>query len=472
MGNREAAVQMFNAAVTAANDRSQQGHLDRAYKLFVSACCVDPTFGQAFSQMSNNNADLGQNAAHDYRFNNAAVAGWRRALECEQTDDERTRVLTNIGWYCYLIGQIDDAKTFLDESIRLAPDNANGWCNLSVINGILDRGADSIFCAQKAFEIDPHNIQHEIALAFAYMHNHQFEIGLKHFEKRFAWRLHEYTHSPYPQWKGEAGGTLYLMSDQGLGDTLSFARFVERAAKRCKFIHASVHPELMRLFSHAFLHIKNLNLIPQPQPFPQADYWSTFMSLPVALGLTNDEIINAPHIDCPRMGFTTDWKLPDRKLHIGIAWKGNARSDIDKHRSIPLEHFLELYRVPGIQLYGLQVDQQSNEIYQIGATALIRDLKPYINDVADTAAILQHLDMVICLESALGHIAGLAGKETWVPYSYLGRDYRAGLRGENPIWYPKHRFFRQEKGETWKPVFERINEALREKLNELDRKVA
>lgn len=470
MGNRQAAVDMVNAAVTAANDRSQTGHLDRAYHLFCSATIADPTFATALHQMACANADM--------QRHEAAVAAWRRALECQMPDDERARILTNLGWFLHVIGKNDEAVEHLAHALKIAPTAAPAWCNMSVVQGIRDQQRNSVACAAKAFELDPTNVQHEIALAFACLFDRQFARGLKHFEKRFEWRLHQYLHSPYPQWQGESGGTLYLMSDQGLGDTLSFARFVEKAAERCSYIHASVHPELLRLFSHSFLHIKNINLIPQPGPYPQADYWSTFVSLPAALGLTDAEFINQPHISTPlkskdgtnQFGIPISalpppsWKVPDRKLHIGIAWKGNTRSDIDKHRSIPLQQFLELYRVPGIQLYSLQVDAASDDLYQQGCTALVRDLKPYINDVTDTLALIGALDMVICLESAVGHIAGLADKETWIPYSYGGRDYRAGLRGDDPIWYPKHRFFRQEKDETWQPVFERINQALREKL--------
>ena len=457
MGDRKAATDMVNAAITAANDRSQQGHIERAYNLFCSSTLVDPTFSQAFYHMGNANADMTRLPA--------AIASWRRALECENSDEDKARILTNLGWFSYANGNIDDAYKFCMEAIALAPDNSAAHCNLSVVLGVLDRGKDSVASARRSLELDPSNIQHEIALAFALLHDHQFSEGLTHFEKRFPWRLHQYQHAPYPQWKGEPDGTLYLMSDQGLGDTLSFARFVEAASKRCKFIHASVHPELMRLFSHAFLHIRNINLIPQPSPFPQADYWSTFVSLPHALGLTDSEIVSQPHITCPKISLTSNWKVPDRKLHIGIAWKGNARSDIDKYRSIPFTQFLELYKVPGIQLYGLQMDAASNDLYEHGAAALVRDLKPYVNDVTDTVGILQHLDMVICLESAIGHVCGLAGKECWIPYSFFGRDYRLGLTGESPVWYPKHRVFRQQKNEGWGPAFERINEALREKID-------
>lgn len=447
---------MYNAAINAANDRSHQDHLERAYRLFVSACMADPTYGTAFYQLGNNTADLLKHPS--------AVAMWRRALECESTKDERGRTLTNLGWHLHSIGQIDEGVELTKQAMVLLPNEAAAYTNLSQMLVLLDCPNLAVGMAQQGFDLDPKNVQAEIALAFAQMFNGQFAEGLTHFEKRFEWRLKGYLHSPYPQWQGESGKTLYLMSDQGLGDTLSFARFVKQAAERCQFVHASIHPELMRLFSHAFLGIKNINLMPQPNPFPQADYWTTFMSLPAAMGLIDEQIVGQSHIERPRFHVTDNWKQSDRKLHIGVAWKGNARSDIDKHRSIPLTQFLDLYRTPGIQLYSLQVDEASADLYENLALGVMPDLKPYIRDVADSCGALEHLDMVICLESALGHICGLAGKECWIPYSFAGRDWRAGPRGDKPIWYPNHRFFRQEKGETWGPVFDRINEALREKM--------
>lgn len=457
MGNRTQAEQMYNAGVTAANDRSHPDNLERAYRLFCSAVVADPTYGQGWYQLGNNTADMKKHLA--------AIAMWRRALQCDNDKETTAKILTNLGWYLHETGQIDEGVSCTKLAIDIAPKLSPAYTNLSQMLILLDDSQGAVDASQKGFDLSPQDVQAEVALAFAQMFNRQFASGLQHFEKRFKWRLQGYLHSPYPQWQGEAGGTLYLMSDQGLGDTLSFARFVEEACQRCKFVHASVHPELMRLFAHSFLHIKNINIIPQPNAFPEADYWTTFMSLPAAMHLTDEQIVNQKHIDRTRMGITSNWKIPDRKLHIGVAWKGNARSDIDKHRSFPIAQLMELYRVPGIQLYSLQVDDASNDLYDNLCLGVMPDLRTYIRDVADTLSVVDHLDLVICLESALAHVSGLAGKETWIPYSFAGRDWRAGPRGDNPIWYPKHRFFRQEKGESWTPVFLRINEALKEKLN-------
>src|SRR5215467_8788992 len=98
MGDRKQAVEMFNTAVTAANDKAQHGYLERAYQLFCSSCIVDPTFAQAYYQMGNANGDLKK--AH------GAIAAWRVALTCETEPDLRAKILTNLGWYLYTIGEV------------------------------------------------------------------------------------------------------------------------------------------------------------------------------------------------------------------------------------------------------------------------------------------------------------------------------------------------------------------------------
>jgi hypothetical protein len=257
------------------------------------------------------------------------------------------------------------------------------------------------------------------------------------------------------------------VADQGLGDTLSYARFVDMASRRCRHVFMCVQSELRRVFEHAFRHLDNLTFLPSPSNFPgNADAWSTFVSLPFALGLSDREIKDAPNIDVPRYPMSNQWKVPDRKFHIGIAWAGSPLNDIDKHRNIPVHHFVELYKVPGIQLYSLQVDAKKADLNNWGFAPLIRDLSGYLRDVADTCSVLQELDLVVSVESALPHICSMAGKECWVGYSWLGRDYRAGVsENSEHLWTPKTTFFQQSDDMRWEPVFERIVEALREKVD-------
>jgi tetratricopeptide (TPR) repeat protein len=463
MGKREDAHKLLVKGEQTARDKSHPQYQDHSYQLLSSACYADPSYGNAFY--------VNGCVASDWVRPHAAVALFRRALECELTDDERVKALTNLAWELMKIGSHREAVPLLHEALRIDPKRSLPYMHLSMAHQIFGETDAAVGYARKCFELaDPNDGQgYPIAgfqLAFALLFDGQWAAGLKHFEARFPARLPQFLMYPYPKWKGENGKTLFLVADQGLGDTLSYSRFVERASRRCRYIHMCVQAELRRVFEHAFRHLPNINFMPSPSNFPgDADAWSTFVSLPFALGLTDAEIEQAPNINMPRFPMPNVWKVPDRKFHIGIAWAGSPLNDIDKHRNIPIHYFVELYRVPGIQLYSLQVDQRKTDLNLWGFAPVIRDLSGYIRDVADTVSILGELDLVITVESALGHICSMAARECWVGYSWCGRDYRAGPHGDAHLWTPKARFFQQSADMRWEPVFERIVEALREKVD-------
>lgn len=457
MGDRQSAVNFFNQAVQALNQHDNSERLKHSYQLFSSACYADPTWGQAFYQHANNNSDLDKLLA--------AIAGWRRALQCEMAPLERARALSNLGWRLHCLGQTEEAMQHIQESLQLDPNGALTWVNLSCIQQVMGAGEASLQAAEMAYALNPTDPTVELAYAFGNLYAGHIAKGLKHFECRFAYQLKSYLQFPYPKWTGEADATLYLDADQGLGDTLSFARFVPASAKRCKHIHACVQPELARLFLHAFNDLPNVSVVPKPCGFLPADYWSTFVSLPFALGLSEEEIRSAPAIKPPSVSMPVRWKVANRKLHVGISWAGSTLNRINAHRCIPVEQFFDLYRVEGIQLYALQIDQNRQQLYDAGGMGLIYDLSPSVQTVLDTIALVQDLDLVITCESALGHICGLINKECWIPYAKLGKDYRIGLRGENCFWYPNHRIFNQERAGQWQPVFDEIVQALRERID-------
>jgi hypothetical protein len=465
VGNREQAINLLVKGEEVARDRSQPTNQDHAYQLISSATYTDPTFGHGFY--------VSGCVASDLVRPHASIALFRRALEGDLAAEECPRAMTNLAWELMKTGSHQEALGILNKVTKEYPKLSLPWMHKSLCFQIFGQTLTAVSCARKCFELaDPNDGQGypiaEFQLAFALLFDGQYAAGLKHFEARFPARLPNFLGYPYPKWRGEHGKTLFLVADQGLGDTLSFARFLEAASKRCRFIHLCIQSELRRTFEHAFRHLTNINFMPSPSNFPgDADVWSTFVSLPFAIGLTDDEIRDAPNIDVPRDSMPTSWKVPDRKFHIGIAWAGSPLNDIDKHRNIPIHHFMELYRVPGVQLYGLQVDAKKTDLNLWGFAPLVKDLSGYLRCIANTYSILPHLDLVITVESALGHICAMGNHEHWVPYSWLGRDWRAGCKGTNAqrVWTPKARFFQQSDDMRWEPVFERIVEALREKVD-------
>lgn len=457
MGNRKAAMDFYNKAVVATSDVNNPTHLNHVYQLFSSACLTDPRWGEAWYQAGNNNTDL--------TLHHAAIACWREALNGLSDPVLRAKTMCNLSWRLHGLGKVEEAYEFASQSVDLDPTLDATWVNLSVIHTTLDQPETAVSCALRAYELAPDVAMNEFALGMAYLFNRQWALGFKHLEARFAYKLKNYLQYPYPKWSGEKGKQLYVVADQGIGDTLSFSRFLHLACARSAYVHANVQPELLQLFQEAFYQIPNLNLLPSGNNFPPADFWTTYVSLPSGLGLSDTEIENIPNIHLDKRDFSQNWRISDRKLHIGIAWAGSPLNDIDKHRNIPVMQFLELYRVPGIQLYSLQKSERNKEMYDIGGMALIFDLVPYIANAADTIALIRKLDLVICNESALAHMCAMAGVEAWIPYSWLGRDYRLGNRGDAPLWAPKHRVFRQGPEMTWDKPFEDIIKALPERIN-------
>ncbi len=472
MSDRLSALRLYNAGTLARDNDTDPEHLERAYSLLSSSTIVDPTLAAGWYSTSVANGDMGRVAA--------SVAGYRRQLENpigtapgDLTLEYKAKGLCNMGRELYRMGLMDEALVAVTAAIKIDCTMGPAWCTLSMIEMIDGDLRKALAFAYRAFMLDPTNPAIEVQLAFVLLHAGEYAEGLKHFERRFEYRLKNFLTYPYPRWTGECDKTLFLVSDQGIGDTLSFSRFLPMAAERCKLIHAVVHPELVRLFRASFQKITNIDIVPSPpNGFPSADCWSTFVGLPTALGLTTQEIKDAPNIAIPSFHIGTKWKAPGRKLHIGVAWAGSPANDIDGHRSFSVTNYLELYRTPGLQLYSLQVGPRSKELHDAGCAALIWDLAPQIRDVSDSVAIIRELDLVITCESALGHIAGMMGKETWVAYSWRGRDYRIGDGLKDVLWNPNHRIFMQGKDADWRPVFDSMVDELRQRVFPFQRRAA
>ena len=459
MGNRKFATEFFNQAAASVNEADNPTRLNHAYQLFSSACLTDPTWGDAWYWNGNNNNYL--------NLLPSAIACWRQAVDNISDTTLKAKAMCNLSWRLHGLGHVQEAHQWAMKSLELDDTLDATWVNLSVIHTTMNQTVTAVSCALKAHKLAPDNAMNEFALGMALMFDRQWAEGLKHNEARFAYKLRNYLSYPYPKWKGEEDKQVYMVADQGIGDTLSFARFLPAACKRAKYVHAYVQPELFLLFQRAFFDISNLNLIPTGNHFPPADVWTTFVSLPATLGLTDEQVIEAPPIHVDRYDFTANWRIPDRKIHIGIAWAGSPLNDIDKHRNIPVTEFFDLYKVPGIQLYSLQKSDRNKEMYDAGGMALVWDLVPYIASAVDTMALLRKLDLVICCESALAHMCMTVGVECWVAVSYLGRDYRYGVN-DDVLWGPKVRVFRQGPDMQWGPVFDKIVEALKERVKDLE----
>lgn len=444
------------------HDRAHQAidPAEERYRLFVSAVTADPRFPMGWSAVGN--------AANDMGLLAASVAAYRRALEGPEgdlhagdlNDELRSKALVNMALRLHHMGRVPEAEIAAREALAADPNLPHGWAYLSMMESIRGNHDLELAYARRAFGLDPCPMT-ELALAFALLFNRRWIEGLRHFEARFPYKLVRYESWPMPKWDGAPAGSVMVVCEQGLGDSLSYARFVQRARGRVGRLIFAVQPEIVRLLAPA---LPGVEVIPYPQTYPPVDAWCAVVSLPWVLGLSDAEFEAAPGLTFGPMLEPSGWRLPftpgREPFRIGICWGGSPANDIDKWRSIPAEQFLELYRVPGIELYSFQVGERARDMHTMGCAALIRDLQPWLRDVADSAAILPKMDLVITVESFLGHLAGALGLPCWVLYSYHGGDYRLGRDEGGSLWYPRHRVFRQGADAAWGPVWDRVVEAL------------
>ncbi len=260
---------------------------------------------------------------------------------------------------------------------------------------------------------------------------------------------------PPPQWRGEPlhGARILLHGEQGLGDTLQFLRFLPMVQATGASVLLEVQPPLRSLAAQ----LPGVTaLFTSGEPLPPFDWHCPLMSLPTALGIAS-ESLPAPrsYLSIPdaaqQKAAALPW--PATGLRVGIAWAGNAAHTKDRYRSLPLALLEPLLRLEGVHFYSLQMGPPAAQLQSLQAP--ITDLRPAITDMADTAALIAHLDLVIAVDTSVVHLAGALGKPVWLMLP-AAPDWRWMLHRDDSPWYPSMRLFRQPTLNDWPHVVAQI----------------
>jgi len=242
---------------------------------------------------------------------------------------------------------------------------------------------------------------------------------------------------PFPEWRGEdlAGKRLLIWPEQGFGDQIQFARFAPILQARGVDVTLLCRPALARLFAGS-LGVRVL-AAEGSVDFPDPDGWVMAGSLAGRLGITPQTVPGRPYLRA-----SSAW--PRRlagDFKIGLATRGNPAFVNDANRSLPPAQAARLERLPGA----------------------VVDLDPArtgAGDFADTAALIDQLDLVIAVDTAVAHLAGAMGKPCWLLLSALGADWRWLRERTDTPWYPSMRLFRQSAPGDWDPVLQAVERAL------------
>jgi ADP-heptose:LPS heptosyltransferase len=291
-----------------------------------------------------------------------------------------------------------------------------------------------------------------------------FANGLPKYEQRWALKLAGLQPGDFasPLWHGEdpAGRTILLYSEQGLGDTLQFARYAPDVAKRGAKVILYVHPPLKELLSSlpGVDRVISLN-----EPIPAHDLRCPLLSLPLAFKTNLNSIpATIPYLEAPP-GKAESWQMRFASCagpKIGIVCSGSAQHHNDHNRSIPLASFKPLAEAAGGPLYLIQKEVRPDDEVTLSGSPEFVSLASEINDFSDTAAIIANLDLISAVDTSIVHLVGAMGKPIWTLLAFPP-DWRWMLDRTDSPWYPTMKLFRQSAAGNWSAVLAQVASELR-----------
>ena len=358
------------------------------------------------------------------------------------------------------LGDAEAARRAFNRAINDDPTVAAAWNELGNALYDLGRPDDAAEAFNTAANLSPDPAMPRFHRAMALLAAGDYAQGWAEYEHRtvpLTLRRHA-----APPWKGDAldGRRLLISAEQGYGDMIQFARFVPLVAAQGGTVVFEVPAELLPLFA-PFADSVTLTAT-EDGPVDGVDCHIHLMSLARILGVTANTVpAAAPYIAAPpaRVAAWREAMQDDGGLRIGIAWAGRPSYPQDAQRSMDCAHLGPLAALDGLSLYSLQKDRTTRPITDELAASLTDDFSRLPNDFAETAAIIENLDLIITVDSAIGHIAGALGKLVWVLLSFAA-DWRWMREHADTPWYPAMRLFRQDAAGDWAGVMARVCEAL------------
>ncbi|HYD31523.1 MAG TPA: tetratricopeptide repeat-containing glycosyltransferase family protein [Azospirillaceae bacterium] len=370
----------------------------------------------------------------------------------------------NLGVTYQRLGRQRDAELAFRDCLRVDPRHAAAWNSLGTVlrrQGGMDEAVDA---HRQAIALEPENWEAHKCLGLSLLQVGRFDEGWRYYEERRKTDEGRTQDLPRPEWDGSSlnGKTILVTAEQGLGDSLNFIRYVPLLKRLygCRTVFGC-QGALKRLLSG----MPGIDqIVPFGEVLPPFDVWVPLMSVPRLVGTTMATI---PASDPP---ITADPTLVARwatrlgprngELRVGVVWSGNPDFKNNRFRSPGLANYSRLFAVPGVRFYPLQKGGGRDELAGRTLPENVVDLGPEIEDFADTAAIVENLDLVITMCTSVAHLCGSMVRPVWVVLSYAP-DWRWLMERADSPWYPGARLFRQKIDEGWDPVMSTVEAALR-----------
>jgi len=370
------------------------------------------------------------------------------------------------------LARVEEAKRLFTQLIDINSNNSLAWLGYGVVLKEMRDLEGAIEAFKRAKVGLPNEYDADYNLACIQLLQGNLLVGFEGFESRKK-QSNPVGYRSYgvPEWSGSEslnGKTILIHEEQGIGDTIQFMRYLPLLSDLGAKIIFAVEPKLRRLLSISPF---KFTFVDPELPTVSFDYHCALMSLPHAFKTTLNTIPRHVPYLFPESARSKHWngKLGKKGFKIGICWQG-SRSKIDQGRSIPLSEFYRLARLKNVSLLSLQKGYGEEQL---------RDTPPDINILSlgneydseqdafiDAAAVIANCDLVISSDTAIAHLAGALGVNTWLALRKVP-DWRWMLDRNDSPWYPSMWLFRQSTAGDWTSVFNDMENELRALLGEL-----
>ena len=382
-----------------------------------------------------------------------------KAIVCSPRHAEAVNML---GILLHSEGQFEEAVSAFTQAEELGSSAATSNRGNSLLE--LGRDEDALHAHEEAVARDPHSAGALYNLALTRLRLGDWQRSWSEYEAR--WRLREVHRTPrvfaQQRWRGEPleGRRILLHAEQGLGDTIQFSRYAALVAARGGSVILEVQEAVERLM-HSLDVVRrgDAQVVRMGAPLPAFDLECPLMSLPAVFNTTVETV--------PSFGayLAADPALAAFRLNqlarragnprIGIAWAGNPRYKADKQRSMHLKTLLPLLESAGVEFISLQKGEAARQLEGLLSGIGLVDGASRDKDLADTAALIDQLDLVITTDTSIAHLAGAMAKPVWILLPHVA-DWRWMQHRETTPWYPTARLFRQREPGNWPEVLERV----------------
>ena len=388
-----------------------------------------------------------------------AIPCFQRVIELQP---DNLPAYDNLATMLLLANRLPEAETCLRRVIAIDPRFADAHRKLGRILKMLHRVDEAEASYLRAIEVSqPDQVaDSRFGYGILCLLRGQYRRGWEYYDLRR--NLYNYPEPEYPCWRGEDlhNKNILLFCEQGLGDTLQFIRYAKQVAAAARRTDVRVQSSLRKLLAASLPECTIYS--GAARPAEHYDFACSLHSLPFIFQTSEETIPDCGGYLLPPARMVKKWhnvlqETGNKNFRVGIVWAGNPKHHDDHNRSIPFQLFDSLLAIPRLSWISLQVGTRAQDLHR--TTHPVLDVSQELQDFSETAGLVQNLDLVVTVDSAVAHLSGALGKPAWVLLPYAP-DWRWQLDRHDTPWYSSIRLFRQQQLDAWPEVLQRVGVAL------------